>query len=441
MRSGPKLLLVVFLLCGAMRADLGLILSEPLPSGFSKWTQSGHSAVYLSNVCADSPLHLRLCYDGENGAVISNYSDFKEDLRVEWNAVPLNVFLYGVEDASLRPLYASRELRLALQQRFRTIYLHGLCSRDACLHDLEANWRDLVAERFVRGIYIFEVKTSLEQDERFIAEFNSRPNVNRYSGFRNNCANFALRVVNFYFPHAAHGDRLNDFGVVSPKGISRSFAHYAARHKELNYRVLHLAQMPGDFPASAEVRSATELAFRSKRFILPMLWRTHEFVLFSATYLLTGRFNPQKEFEHHAASAVGAPEQWNAYRSEYEHLLSDDAELRKLSIPKIAEEYDQHAAIDVDSTGSSWVQIPDEGGARRVGLDASNVLSTDSDHELAYRVLLAKAAAELKSSARNRESLADFERDWKLLQQSQLARGENASPADNATATLTSNQQ
>src|ERR1700757_5108469 len=119
MWAPARICAVVVLLCGAMRADLGLILSEPLAEGVAKWTQSGHSAVYLSNVCADSPVHLRLCRAGEDGVVISNYSDFKESRRYEWNAVPLNVFLYGVEDADLRPVYASKELRLALQERYR----------------------------------------------------------------------------------------------------------------------------------------------------------------------------------------------------------------------------------------------------------------------------------------------------------------------------------
>ena len=64
-----------------------------------------------------------MCGPGENGVVLTNYRTFGEDRSYEWNAVPLNVYLYGVEDESARPLYASPTMRWMLQERYREKYL------------------------------------------------------------------------------------------------------------------------------------------------------------------------------------------------------------------------------------------------------------------------------------------------------------------------------
>lgn len=85
--------LFVVSLCPPARADVGVILNESLKSGLSsKIVAAGHSAVYLSRVCPVSPVRLRLCEPGEQGSVISTYSNFDEDQRFQWNIVPLSVF-------------------------------------------------------------------------------------------------------------------------------------------------------------------------------------------------------------------------------------------------------------------------------------------------------------------------------------------------------------
>src|ERR1035437_2617762 len=157
--------LLLFLGCVA-QADAGLMLGESTGQGMSRWTSAGHSAVYLSRVCPDGPVRLRLCAPGEQGSVLSNYINFSEDKPYEWNVVPLSVFLYGVDDPKDRPLYASPELRAALQERFRQERLGEICPDGTCT-DGKANWRDVVAANFIRDIYMFEVSTTVEQDEAF----------------------------------------------------------------------------------------------------------------------------------------------------------------------------------------------------------------------------------------------------------------------------------
>jgi len=96
-------------LCCAMHADVGLMLNEALRVGASKWTGAGHSAVYLSGVCAASPVELRLCEPGENGVVLTNYRQFGEDRSYEWNAIPLNIFNRALDVAGALPREISRE--------------------------------------------------------------------------------------------------------------------------------------------------------------------------------------------------------------------------------------------------------------------------------------------------------------------------------------------
>ena len=74
----PLRILVVGLLAlltfGAVgaRADVAVLLEEPY-SYDGAFAGTGHAAVYLSNICANSPTSLRRCLPGESGVVISRY--------------------------------------------------------------------------------------------------------------------------------------------------------------------------------------------------------------------------------------------------------------------------------------------------------------------------------------------------------------------------------
>jgi hypothetical protein len=64
-----------------------------------------------------------------------------------------------------------------------------------------------------------------------------------------------------------------------------------------------------------------------------------------------------------------------------------------------------------------WLEIPENGRARKVGLSAGNISAPGSDTALAYRLLLGRIERILKSPARGREGMAEFKEDWALLQQ------------------------
>ena len=64
----------VVLAMGGLRArgDAALLMEEPYAE-FGAFNPTGHAAIYLNHICAESPTRLRRCRAGEPGAVISRY--------------------------------------------------------------------------------------------------------------------------------------------------------------------------------------------------------------------------------------------------------------------------------------------------------------------------------------------------------------------------------
>ena len=104
------------------RADISLLVLEAVGVA-GEYTGSGHTAIYLSNICADGPIRLMMCGEGGNGVVITSYPSFVEGSNYQWMAVPLTPYLYGVEEETDIPLYANGEIRNFLREAFRRNYL------------------------------------------------------------------------------------------------------------------------------------------------------------------------------------------------------------------------------------------------------------------------------------------------------------------------------
>src|SRR5207245_11563797 len=94
--------LLACLTCPHARGDVGIVLNESMDSSVDRISGTGHSAVYFSRICAESPVRLRLCRPNENGSVMSTYINIGEDQRFESHIVPINTYLYGVEDPRFR---------------------------------------------------------------------------------------------------------------------------------------------------------------------------------------------------------------------------------------------------------------------------------------------------------------------------------------------------
>src|SRR5438034_4041840 len=98
-------LFVIGLLAATPRqahAQAMLLLEEPY-SYDGTFAGTGHTAVHLSRVCADTPTQLRRCRSGENGVVISRYHGFAGR---DWMAIPLIPYLYAVRNPENVPFYA-----------------------------------------------------------------------------------------------------------------------------------------------------------------------------------------------------------------------------------------------------------------------------------------------------------------------------------------------
>ncbi|HEY2547287.1 MAG TPA: hypothetical protein VGI46_14560 [Candidatus Acidoferrum sp.] len=440
-------------------ADVGVLLNESLDTGFARISGSGHSAVYFSRICAETPIKLRLCRPDEQGSVMSNYTTLGEDQPFEWNVVPLSVYLYGVEDPQNRPLFGSQKIKHALEERYRVNFLSGYCDSATCRTSDKAEWREMVGATLERSLYIFVVETSEEQDRAFIDHFNNRPNQNRFNGITRNCAEFSRGVLNTYYPHAARADYLNDFGLITPKAIARSFDHYAERHPEAHLRVLHFAQLPGTIKRSTECRNADEQLYHSKKLLVPMiLFADHELPFIAASYLLTGRFNPEHELEQHptveaadikveirdakaetdvarkeqleavvirqSAQVVGTAKEWKEYREAF-GPLADEAITREIipnreALNRLFKSLDRDGTLSVDANGALWLKIAQGGKPSKVGLSGSNLFAGGTDSQLAYALTLARANHYLNSPKHSREIMPDFKNDWALLQSARL---------------------
>src|SRR5213080_3114523 len=80
-------------------AQATLLLEEPY-SYDGTFAGTGHAALYLTRVCAETPTRLRRCQPWETGVVVSRYHHVGGR---DWIAVPLIPYLYAVKDPARIP--------------------------------------------------------------------------------------------------------------------------------------------------------------------------------------------------------------------------------------------------------------------------------------------------------------------------------------------------
>lgn len=461
--TAPVLFVFLFAFAGATQtyADVGIVLNESLDTSVAWITGSGHSAVYISRACPETPVKLRLCRPGEEGSVISNYTTLGEDKPYQWNAVTLSMYLYGVEDPHNRPLFGSPKVKRALEERYCEKYLSDYCTTQTCLTSGKAEWREMVAATISRSVYIFIVKTTLQQDKQLIDQLNSEPNVNHFNGFTRNCATFTRRIIDTYFHGSTKPNYITDFGMTSPKSIARSFSHYAARHPGLEFHILHFAQVPGTYRRSSECREGTEQLYHSKKLLIPMaIFAYHELPVAFASYILTGRFNPEHEWEkyptpqvtelsyriqaarreqdhsltHQLArrqarerkEIVGTKQEWKSYKRQFDTVLNAAVAQEAIPDPDYVKRFfkyiDENGEPIVEPDGSMWMSLPGPDAKIRLGLSASNLLAPSSDAPLANDLMLARVRSALKSPKHSRETMNELKTDWARLQETHSAR-------------------
>jgi hypothetical protein len=458
--------LALFGVARGAHADIGVVVDDPTTIGVSWFTHAGHSLVYLSGVCAASPVQARLCRPGEAGSVVSMYPDFYEVKDYAWNIVPLNFYLEGPAAPGDRLLYGSAAVKSALELHARVNALYGVCGAHACPQRPHAYWRDMVGATVDRDMFIYAVHTTRSQDEKIVAWLNGATNRNRYNSLTNNCSNFTSELVNMVFPHSVHRDLLNDLGMMSPKGAARSFTRWAAKRPELGLYTLHFAQQPGPVPRGGIARSGTEDGFHMKKYLIPAaLIGDHEVAgSFFVAYYLTGRFGLYKQYARPSpmksasadqpaltgsarseqigftrpaddgavtgAAVIGTKDEWATFRTQFAGILASDASEWKPAVKQPFPKSFAHARAWVDAAGQPFLTTGSGEAARTVGVSSGDIFSPASDPRTAYQLLLGRAQYELSVRNHYRESIVAFRSDWALLLAARRrVRGEEAAPA------------
>ncbi len=398
-----------------------MALADPTTIGASRFTHAGHSLVYLSGVCAETPVRARLCGPGEQGSIVTTYPDFRESQPYSWNMVPVSLYLQGSLAPEDRILYTSQLVKNALQDHARAGFLAPVCGPGLCPPLQHTYWRDVVGATAVRDVWVFAVRSTRAEDEAAVAWLNNDANRNRYNSFTHNCADFTRSFVNAILPNSVHRDVLNDIGLMSPKAAVRSFSHWAAKHPELGLYGMHFAQQPGSLPRGGLARSGTEAAIHTKKYLIPAaLIGDHELAgSFFVAYFFTGRFGLYKNYARSArtlqgeAGGVGSADEWASYQERFSVLRAegDAAALLPPKTIKFPESWSK-ADVTVDEQGGAWLQL----GNAEVGLQSSNLMASTSDPQEAYRLMLLRVAYELHAKDRMRETIDEFRQDWQLLE-------------------------
>jgi hypothetical protein len=288
-RSLCLVLSLVVSLAGTSRAfgNVSLLVEEPY-GFFGSINPTGHSAIYLNRVCAESPTILRRCQPGETGVVISRYSRIR---RFDWVAIPLLPYLYAVERAEDVPEWAEAANVEEMRKAYAEAHLTSLVSANKG-YDAKNVWPQLLGVAYIRKIYSFEVSTTDEQDDLLIAEYNDETNSSHFNLFTNNCADFSRRVLNFYYPHAVGRSITADIAITTPKQIAKSLANYAHRHDELELSEIIIPQIPGSIPRSHTPRGVVESLLKTKKYAIPIaVLNPYVLAGIAVTYLTNGRFN------------------------------------------------------------------------------------------------------------------------------------------------------
>ncbi len=291
-RFFPIVFAVMFCLAGAVRAcgQAALLMEEPFGK-FGRFNPTGHAAIYLARVCVETPVMLRQCEPGELGSVISRYHRID---GYDWIAMPLVPYLYAVDDVKDIPKTANRSLEAELRDTYRRQYLQDLIPDGPNGTMPKGEWIQLVGSSYDRKIYGFQLPTTVQQDERLIADFNTRRNVGHFNLLFHNCADFARTVINtYYYPHAMRRNFIADVGITTPKELVRSLER-TSRKRGIPLQVFVIPQVPGSIPRSIRVDGVLE-AFLKRKYVLPVAV-LHPVVAGSLAmvYLTDGRFSLPK---------------------------------------------------------------------------------------------------------------------------------------------------
>ena len=410
---------VLFLLgCASVYAHAGatLLLEEPY-SYDGTFAGTGHVAVYLDRVCADTPLVVRRCRAGEKGVVLSRYHGIAGH---DWYAIPLIPYLYAVDHPRKIPIYADAKLEAFLRNQYRRKYLQDIAPDIDNGEMPEGPWVQLVGSAYDRTSYAFQIETSAEKDDELIRILNAAPNAGRYKLVSANCADFVRGIINFYYPGALHRSVIGDLGVTTPKQIAKCLARYSKHHPQLQYQRFIIPQVPGTIKRSKPVRGVVESAFKAKKYMIPLLlWHPAIVGCFAAAYFTGGGFDPGRHALVFDPSRDLEPPMTAQQRVEYMNRLEQlkRGEIEGAAIEEAKWRESAFAAEPLlDEAGRPVLRLRVGDVPVQVGLSRENILEESESPEIARKLVLARLREELRKSP-SRVANADVGKDLKLLEE------------------------
>ncbi len=218
-----------------------LLMEEPY-GFFGTLNPTGHNAIYLARVCAQTPVQLRRCQPGELGSVIARYQGID---GYDWIAIPLVPYLYSVEDTAAVPTRVDRAQVARLRDRYREQHLQVLGDQISPGGFAHGGWTQLLGVAYERRIYAFRFSTTTEQDDALIARMNQGRNRSHFDLLFNNCADFARVVLNAYFPGAFKRSLFPDAWMTTPKQTAFKLERYASKNPGEQLTVFKIPQVPG----------------------------------------------------------------------------------------------------------------------------------------------------------------------------------------------------
>lgn len=419
-RSLGTLCMLVLVSTSLANASATLLLEEPYGKlGF--FTATGHAAVYLSGVCAETPLVLRACTPGELGAVISRYDGVG---GYDWVAIPLIPYLYAVEKSEDIPLFVDPKTVTFLRDQYRRKHLQEVAPDMATGETPGGNWYELVGSAYDRAAYAFEVETSAAQDQAFIEAYNAAPNRSHFRTVSRNCADFAKDVINFYYPKSLHRSVVADAGITTPKQMAKTIVKFSSRHPELAFSRYVIPQVPGSAARSTAVHGVVESFFKSKKYMVPSAVVSPVFAgCVAAVYVGTeaGHFDPSRKALVYSPERDLEPpidaEDRRSYELELNHLVA--AEVLKTSsthVEKTLARMMSNATPGFDSEGRPVLRMRIADEAVSLGVAQGNIFAPESSRRFAQQLLEARLQEELRRGNPPKVSENDVEHDWTLLQ-------------------------
>lgn len=304
-------LLVALVLCLPLisQADIGFLLHESignpwypqkkLDTGFL--TQGGHGAILVSDLCAETPTQIRKCKEGEApGIVISRYDGLsKEDY--DWLAVPVSWYFDGVPTPAERPLFGSKKVYEAVQERFYNEFLSKSIARVEAGKLPPGRWQDTVAASFRRDIYNLSIKYDGDTQAKIVDPLMNTSNKSSFDFFLRNCSDFAGDFFKDRFDKFTRTN-LGDVGFTSPKGVAWSVNKLGKSLAPGEYSVYRYTQSPGDVERSRDNLYAIENTTKHPKWAALMLYFGPQQNMVQGGLLLWSllfRFNAEGEFHEH----------------------------------------------------------------------------------------------------------------------------------------------